>query len=70
MNDTDMQKVRDGLVANAGRETVDAFDVWRYFESAAAHGMQVEWFETFILEMTNGTPPVQAAWSACQEWDT
>lgn len=63
------QVVRSQLEQNADPSTVEAFDVWRYFERAARAGMQVEWFETFISDMKNGTAPCAAAWGACREWD-
>lgn len=63
------QLVRDELEKSAGPETVEAFDVWRYFEQAARAGMQVEWFETFIADIKAGTSPAAAAWGACREWD-
>jgi hypothetical protein len=36
---------------------------------AAAQCMGVEWFETFLADIKNGTDPVKAAADACAEWD-
>lgn len=65
----DLAERRKELVQHASEETLEAFDVFVYYNYAADCGLPVEWFETLIQEMKSGTPPVDAAWNACLEWD-
>lgn len=60
---------RKELVQQASDETLEAFDVMVYFRYADDCGLPVEWFETFLHELKQGTPPVEAAFAACMEWD-
>lgn len=66
-----MDKHREDMVAHLGEDsaTVEAYDVFNCFKRAAKYGLEVEWFESFIVDVSRGVKPIQAAHDACLEWD-
>lgn len=67
-----MDAMRADMVAHLGENdsTVVAYDVWQRFKAAQSHGLEVEWFETFLAEVAKpNADPRAAADYACREWD-